>query len=323
MTRPETQLRNVTVGPDQHASTGDPGRRLRARLSATFDRERPFAALMVVPGIVVLALTTTLPLLYLVGTSLFRYDLTAPAGNGFIGFDNYVRLASDERFWDSLRLSAVFTASTVILQVSIGIGLAVLVERMSRGRALVRMAALLPILLAPVVVGLIWRSLMLTPDFGIVNYLSTVLGLGSRNWLGDPSLALGSVVVMHTWQWTPFAYLIFSASLATVPREILEAAEVDGANAWQRFWTIVVPLLRPAIVVVVIFRTVVALSAFDAVYAATGGGPGTATELVDIYIFRVSFQQLSLGYGSALAVAMLVITLAVTLVFLKMRRAAA
>jgi multiple sugar transport system permease protein len=295
----------------------------RRRLSDTFEREQPFGALLIGPGVVVLILTTTLPLAYLVGTSFFRYDLTAPEANGFVGLANYIAITQDARFWHSLRLSVIYTVSTVTLQVITGMALALLVERVARGRAIIRVAALLPILFAPVVVGLVWRTLMLTPDFGVVDYLSQTLGLGSHNWLGDPTLALVSVIVMHTWQWTPFAFLIFLASLATIPREVLEAAQIDGANFAQRFRYIILPLLRPAIIVVVIFRTVIALSAFDAIFAATGGGPGTATEILNLYVYRVSFRFLSIGYGAALAVVLLLITFVIALAFARLRRAPA
>ena len=158
-------------------------------------------------------------------------------------------------------------------QVLIGLGLALLVLQIPRGQAVLRVAAILPIVLAPVVVGLFWRTLVLAPDFGLVDVLTRVLGLGSHNWLGDPQLALVSVIAIHTWQWTPFAFLVILASLASLPPDIYEAARIDRANAWRRFVHITLPLIRPAIVIVIIMRMMVALSAFAAIFAATGGGP--------------------------------------------------
>lgn len=310
-----------TVAESSARTQGRPGRPSegRPKLRERLDNERSFTRLLLAPGFLVLLLTTTLPLLFLVGASTFRYDLSALNRTGFVGLANYVAIFQDARFWSSLRLSAVYTVGTVVAQVVVGMSLALVVERISRGRAVVRVAAILPILLAPVVVGLVWRTLMLTPDYGVVDYMSRTVGLGSHNWLGEPGLAMISVIAMHTWQWTPFAFLIFLASLAAIPEEVLEAAQIDRANALQRFWYIVLPFLRPAIVIVVIIRTVIALSAFDAIFAATGGGPGTATEILNLYIYRVSFRELSIGYGSSLAVVLLLLTLLLALGFSRLR----
>ena len=183
--------------------------------------------------------------------------------------------------------------------------------------------AILPIVLAPVVVGLFWRTLVLSPDFGLVDVASRALGLGSHNWLGDPQLALVSVIAIHTWQWTPFAFLVLLATLATLPPDVYEAARLDRAGAWQRFRQITLPLVRPAIVLVVIRRMMTALSAFAAIFAATGGGPGTSTEILNLYAYRTSFTELNIGYGSALAMVLLGITLAVSFLLFRRRKAAA
>ena len=177
------------------------------------------------------------------------------------------------------------------------------------------------IVLAPVVVGLFWRTLVLAPDVGLVDVLTRSLGLGSHNWLGDPQLALISVIAIHTWQWTPFAFLVILASLSSLPPDVFEAARIDRANAWQRFLYITLPLIRPAVIVVVIMRMMVALSAFAAIYAATGGGPGTATEILNLYAYRTSFVELNLSYGASLAIVLLAITLATSFLLYRLRRA--
>ena len=240
--------------------------------------------------------------------------------SGFAGLDNYVKMGGDPRFWHSLGLTAVYTATTVVLQVALGLSLALLVLRIPRGQALLRVAAILPIVLAPVVVGLFWRTLVLSPDVGLVDVVTRALGLGSHNWLGDPDLALISVIAIHTWQWTPFAFLVILASLSALPPDVFEAARIDRASAWQRFRHITLPLIRPAIVIVVIMRTMIALSAFAAIFAATGGGPGTATEILNLYAYRTSFAEFNLGYGAALAMVLLAITLAVSFVMFRVRR---
>jgi multiple sugar transport system permease protein len=283
-------------------------------------REQRFALALFLPAFLVLLLTTTAPLIYLVWTSLWRIDLSMPWLSGFAGAENYAKMLGDRRFWHSLVLTAIYTGSTVVLQVVIGLSLALLVTQIPRGQALLRVAAILPIVLAPVVVGLFWRTFVLAPDFGIVDLVTRSAGLGSYNWLGDPQLALASVIAIHTWQWTPFAFLVILASLAALPADIYEAARIDRANAWRRFVHITLPMIRPAIVIVVIMRMMIALSAFAAIFAATGGGPGTATEILNLYAYRTSFSEFNLGYGAALAVVLLAITLAVSFLMFRLRR---
>ncbi len=284
-------------------------------------RERRFALSLLGPALVLLLLTTTTPLIYLVWTSLQRIDLGMPWLTGFAGLGNYLKMGDDPRFWNSLLLTFVYTGSTVILQVVVGLSLALLVMQLPRGQGLLRIAAILPIVLAPVVVGLFWRTLVLAPDFGIVDLVTRALGLGSYNWLGDPQLALISVIAIHTWQWTPFAFLVLLATLATLPPDVYEAARLDRASAWRTFIHITLPLIRPAVVMVVIMRLMTALSAFAAIFAATGGGPGSATEILNLYAYRTSFTELNLGYGASLAVVLLSLTLATSWFMFRLRRA--
>jgi multiple sugar transport system permease protein len=284
-------------------------------------QERRFALALFAPAFLLLLLTTTAPLVFLAWNSLQNLDLSMPWVHGFAGVANYTKMGADPRFWNSLVLTAIYTASTVVLQVVIGLSLALLVLQIPRGQAILRVAAILPIVLAPVVVGLFWRTLVLAPDFGLVDLVTRALGLGSHNWLGDPQLALISVIAIHTWQWTPFAFLVLLATLATLPPDVYEAARLDRADAWQRFRYITLPLIRPAVVMVVILRTMTALSAFAAIFAATGGGPGTATEILNLYAYRTSFTELNIGYGSALAMVLLAITLVVSWLLFRRRRA--
>ena len=284
-------------------------------------KERRFALALFLPAFLILALTTTAPLVYLLWSSLWRIDLSMPWLSGFAGGDNYTKMLGDPRFWGSLLRTFIYTGTTVVLQILFGLGLALLVLQIPRGQAVFRVAAILPIVLAPVVVGLFWRTLVLAPDYGIVDFATQASGLGSYNWLGDPALALAAVIAIHTWQWTPFAFLVILASLAAVPPDIYEAARIDRANAWRRFRHITLPLIRPAIVIVIIMRVMIALSAFAAIFAATGGGPGTATEILNLYAYRTSFTELNLGYGAALATVLLALTLAVSFLMFRLRRA--
>lgn len=301
-----------------------PASRQATRAGPTLEsRERSFALTLLGPALAVLLLITTAPLVYLVWTSLQRLDLGMPWLTGFAGLGNYLKMGDDPRFWNSLLLTFIYTGSTVVLQVVVGLSLALLVMQFPRGQGLLRVAAILPIVLAPVVVGLFWRTLVLAPDFGLVDLVTRALGLGSHNWLGDPQLALISVIAIHTWQWTPFAFLVLLATLATLPPDVYEAARLDRASAWRTFIHITLPLIRPAVVMVVILRMMTALSAFAAIFAATGGGPGSATEILNLYAYRTSFTELNLGYGASLAVVLLSITLAISWFMFRLRRARA
>jgi multiple sugar transport system permease protein len=283
-------------------------------------QEQRFALALLAPALILLLLTTTIPLVYLAWNSLHRIDLGMPWLSGFAGLDNYAKMGNDPRFWSSLWLTVVYTCSTVALQVVVGLSLALLVLQIPRGQGLLRIGAILPIVLAPVVVGLFWRTLVLAPDVGLVDLVTRSLGLGSYNWLGDPQLALISVIAIHTWQWTPFAFLVMLATLSTLPSDVYEAARLDRARPWQRFVYITLPLIRPAIVMVVIMRTMTALSAFAAIFAATGGGPGSATEILNLYAYRTSFSELNIGYGASLAMVLMGITLAISWLMFRLRR---
>lgn len=285
-------------------------------------QEARFAWAMISPSLLVLMLVSIVPLLVLIGMSFWQLDLTQSWKNGFAGFDNYLRMFQDERFWESLGITSIYTVSTVVLQIGIGLGLALALSGAFPGRNFLRTVILLPMMLAPVVVGLAWRTLLLTPRYGLVDFISQALGLGSHSWLGDPQLALGSVIAIHTWQWTPFAFLVFTAALAALPIEPYEAARLERANAWQMFRYITLPLIRPAIVIVVIIRSMIALRAFAAIFSATGGGPGTATEILNLYAYRTSFSSFDLGYGATLATTLLIVTVILSVTFFRVRQGA-
>lgn len=296
--------------------------------SSTAKRSRPshivrwerFGFGMIAPSMIFLIVMAAFPLLTIVIMSTFRIDLTSPFDNAWVGLGNYRDMLSDSRFWNAIRLTAVYTVSTVVLQVAIGLGLAMAFFRSFRGQGILRVCVLLPMILAPVVVGLAFRTMIMNPQYGILDYLSILLGFGSQPWLTDRHMALVSVIIIHTWQWTPFAFLVFLASLHSMPPDPLEAALLDTRSTWQRFRHVILPMIRPAIIVVVIIRTMVALRAFAAIFSATGGGPGTATEILNLYTYRESFNSLNLGYGAALGTILLLITVGISLVFFRLRR---
>ncbi len=276
---------------------------------------------MISPAMLALLLVATAPLVTLVVMGFYRIDLIGFRPDGFIGLENYRELLDDGRFWYSFRIMVLYTVTSVVFQVVVGMALAMALFRPLRGQAILRVALLLPMILAPVVVGLSWRTLILTQEYGILDATFQALGLGSHPWLTHPNWALASVILIHTWQWTPFAFLVFTASLHAMSPEPFEAAMLDGANGWQRFRDLTLPMLRPTIAVVVILRTMIALRAFDAIYSATGGGPGTATEILNLYAYRISFTSLRLGYGATLGTVLIMVTMVASVLIYRLRQA--
>jgi multiple sugar transport system permease protein len=266
-----------------------------------------FGWVMVSPAMLFLIVMAAFPLVSIIVMSTFKIDLSSPMDNGWIGLDNYRDILHDSRFWHSIGVTVI------------GIALALAFFRSFKGQGLLRVCVLLPMILAPVVVGLSFKTMIMSPQYGILDYASILFGFGSQPWLTERHLALVSVIIIHTWQWTPFAFLVILASLNAMPLDPLEAALLDARSTWQRFRHVILPMIRPAIVIVIIFRTMVALRAFAAIFSATGGGPGTATEILNLYAYRESFNALNLGYGAALGTILLFITVGVSLVFFRLR----
>jgi multiple sugar transport system permease protein len=214
-----------------------------------------------------------------------------------VGLENYLFLLSDDRFWNALKNTAYFTAVSVSLELILGLSIALLLQRSFRLKGFVRALVLIPWAIPTVVSAKMWEWIYNT-DFGILNYI-----VGSKiNWLGNPFLALNAAVFMDVWKTTPFVAILLMAGLQVIPQELYQAAKVDGAGRWDTFKTITLPLLKPVILVVLLFRTLDAFRIFDAIYVLTGGGPANTTETLSIYAYKVLFQTLQFGYGSTLSV---------------------
>lgn len=272
-------------------------------------RRRRTAAAFLAPAGFVLALVTLLPALWVVWMSLEQHSLLRGAPR-FIGFDNYLRLLSDQRFWNAFGNTAYFTAVSVAVELALGLAVALLMSSSAgRARSALYAVVLVPWAVPTIVSARMWEWLY-NADFGVLNYL---LG-GEFNWLGSPWLALHAAILMDVWKATPFVALLLLAGLQAIPRDLVLAAAVDGASPLRIFRELTLPLLAPVIAVVLIFRTIDAFRVFDAIYVLTGGGPANATETLSIYAYKTSFQTLDFGYGSALSVVvMLSVGLAVVL----------
>jgi multiple sugar transport system permease protein len=209
-------------------------------------------------------------------------------------------LLSDRVLRHAFRNTLIFVVVSVAAEMVIGLGLALLVGRLNRGKGLIRTVMVLPILVPPVAIGSMWK-LMYNYDFGVFNQMAMAAGIEPINWLGSTNLALLSVIIVDIWHWVPFVFLILFAAVEALPVDVLEAGRVDGATGWQALRYIILPLLRPALMVAVTFRSILAFKAFDEVYLLTSGGPGTSTELISLHLYKVFFEQNQLGYGAMLS----------------------
>jgi len=233
----------------------------------------------------------------------------------WVGLGNYRQLVSDSAFWSTVEHTVVFTFSAVAIQVVLGTALALFFNQRLRGATVVRAILILPMLLTPIVVGLMWRAL-LNPDWGMLNWLAGKVGFHHVGWLSDPSTALRTLILVDSWQWTPFVFVIVYARLQALPQEVFEAGEVDGANWFQRTRLLTLPLLLPAIVFAAVFRGIDAFRTFDLVYGLTNGGPVQATSTLSFESFQNGFEFFHYGYASAIAYVMvLAAAIGITILF--------
>lgn len=279
------------------------------------NRHRQFSDhLFLLPALLVLGGVTLFPMIYVLYLSLHRRLLIFGISR-FVGFENYGFLWRDQRFWNAFGNTVYFTAASVALELLLGLGTAVLLHRSFRGKGLMRTIILIPWAIPTVVSAKMWEWLY-NPDFGLFNYL-----LGEKmNWLGSPFLALNAAVFMDIWKTTPFVVLLLMAGLQTIPKDLFQAARVDGASPWTIFRKVTLPLLKPVILIVLIFRTLDAFRVFDAIYVLTGGGPANTTETLSIYAYKILFQTLQFGYGSAIAMTVFLCVGLMTIFYVKLLR---
>jgi ABC-type sugar transport system permease subunit len=271
----------------------------------------------VLPAVGTILLIALFPLAWTVWESLHLHDLRMPwLGRPFIGLDNYLEALGDQRFREALLHTLVFTVASVTLELTLGCVLALAMNRTFRGRGLVRAAILVPWAIPTVVAALIWRF-MFDGDSGIVNTALASLGVDPPVWFVDRLAAWVPVVLGDVWKETPFVALLLLAGLQGIDASLYEAARIDGASAWRQFRHITLPLLKPALLVALIFRTRDAFRVFDLVYVMTGGGPGTATEPIALYTFTSLLQNLRFGYGSALSVLVFLVAFLLALGYIR------
>ncbi|MED4599218.1 sugar ABC transporter permease [Paenibacillus validus] len=271
--------------------------------------------LAMVPGMLLLLLFSVYPTVFLFKISFQQYSPIS-AVNPFIGLDNYIDVFQDHNFWNALKVTFIFVVSTVILEFAIGLVLAVILNRLTSGERFYQSVVLLPIAMAPTVVGLMFRFMM-NDQYGIFNYFIELLGMSRTAWLSEPHLALPALIVTDIWQWTPFMMIILLAGLKGLPDEPYEAAMIDGASSWQSFRYITIPQLSRIIYIALLLRTIDAIRIYDSIYMMTKGGPINVTSTMSWIVYDRGFKFLDFGYGAAICIVLLVIVVTLLTLVLK------
>lgn len=273
--------------------------------------------LFALPAAVVVLAVIIFPWIFTIWMSLHDWHVAGDAY--FIGFDNFIRLMSDRRFLESMWVTFYFTALAVVLPVVLGVAAAVVFHREFPFRGLLRAIFIMPMMATPVAVALVW-TMMFHPQLGVLNYLLNAIGLPSSLWVYSPSTVIPALVLVEVWHWTPLVMLLVLGGLAAIPTEPYESALIDGASQWQMFRHITLPLVLPFIMVAVVIRTIDALKAFDTIFVITQGGPGTASETINIYLYLQAFAYYQVGHASAVVVVFFVIIVILSLLLLYVRQ---
>jgi multiple sugar transport system permease protein len=272
----------------------------------------------VIPALVVVLAVIVFPWLFTIWMSFSEWKVGSPTT--FVGFANYLRLPTDPRFVESVWHTLVYTALSVLLPVIFGTFVAVVFHAKFPFRGILRAIFIMPMMATPVAIALVW-TMMFHPQLGVLNYLLSLVGIGPQLWVFHPATVIPSLVLVETWQWTPLVMLIVLGGIAALPTEPYESAQIDGAGIWQMFRYITLPLVLPFIFIAAMIRTIDAVKSFDIIFAITQGGPGSASETINVYLYSVAFVYYDLGYGSAIAVIffVLIIVLAALLLYLRQR----
>lgn len=287
------------------------------RKTADDRAERRATWLLLGPALGFLALMSIWPFVYLLYASFTSYQLAIPIPIEWVGVKNFTKVMANARFWTSLGITAVFALISVPLQIALGLALAMLLKSVSRGRDIYASLFLIPMMVAPIVVGFSW-NLFLNPIYGPLNAFLKGLGLAPPAWAQSPDWALPTLVLVDTWQWTPFVMVVLLAGLQAIPKRVYEAAHVDGSSRLQTFWLIMLPMLMPYMTVAFVLRFIDSFRVFDIIYILTRGGPGTSTQNLAYYTYDLGFGRFEFGMAGALSIVQLVLLTVGTMAILKL-----
>ena len=281
------------------------------QLSRILNRATPYFFLA--PAGIVLIFALLYPIGYLTVASFFDWRMGTPFSDAeFNGLGNYLWVLKDPNFHESFAVTVTFASAVVFLEMLLGVGLALMLERPIRGMSVFRTIFILPMMIAPIVVGLVWRY-MYNPQFGIINKTLKKWGFESIPWLSSPEWALPSVIIADIWQWTPFIFILSLAALQSLPKSALEASRIDGATGWQQILYIKIPLMMPVLVVAALLRLIDAFKVLEVIYIMTNGGPGLSTEILSLQIYKTAFVSWELGRAAALSNILLAIVMVITI----------
>ncbi|MCC7208281.1 MAG: sugar ABC transporter permease [Anaerolineae bacterium] len=274
--------------------------------------ELTYAWLLVLPALILLLIFAIIPLGYAINVSFRFADLTSPRGVAeWVGLENFRFALNDQFFWDSIQRTLIFAVFAVGIEMALGIALAFLLHSQRWFKGIARSLFILPLAISPYAVGLIWRY-MYHPDFGVFNQLVSAVGIPEQNWLSNPGLAMASIIAFDVWQWTPFVALITLAGLQALPKEPFEAARLDNASTWRVLRTLTFPMLAPVLTLVLVLRAMDAVRLYDPVISLTAGGPGTSTEVLTYYLYRLGLKFFRVDRASAMALLFLYATVVFT-----------
>jgi multiple sugar transport system permease protein len=283
-------------------------------------RNRFASFLLTLPATLVILGMLVFPVGYTVWLSFHSWFASSVTPPKWIGLGNYISVLTDDpRFLDALGRTFLFTISAVTLQLILGVVMALLFNQNFKGRNLMRTLFLLPMVATPVAMSLIWMLIM-NPVGGVFNWVLGFLGFSPGLWLSSADTVLPSLILIDTWQWSPLIMLMVLAGMTMLPSEPFEAAAIDGASAWQSFRLIMLPMLRPSIIVALLFRSIDALKTFDIIFGTTQGGPGFASETLNLYIYTQGFTYFELGYAASVLVFFFVIVMSVSIILILLRR---
>ena len=269
--------------------------------------------LFLAPAVAVMAVALLYPLGYAIYASFLDWNPSQRIGEAeWVGLRNYAYLLGDAAFRESFWVTLRFAAIVVALEMVLGVGLALLLDRKLRGMTVLRTVFILPMMIAPIVVGLMWRY-MYHPTVGTFNRILSDLGLPPAPWLSDGDWAFASIIIADVWQWTPFIFILALAALQSLPRSAMEAARIDGANGWQLIWHVKIPLMMPVLIVTALLRLIDAFKVLEVILVLTNGGPGLSTEIVALRIARTAQEFRELGVASAMSNLLLLLLLVLTI----------
>lgn len=282
---------------------------MKSKYGYLINNNNTFKWILLIPAILVMAVFVIYPLIYVASTSFQKFLMPRPPT--FIGVQNYQATLNSGLFWSTVGRTFLLMAIVIIIEIGLGLLIAMLFNQDFKGENIIRGLCLLPVMGAPFALSLVWRY-MYDRQYGIINWILGLFGIGKVGWLNDRLFAFISIMIIDIWQWTPLVIFILVAILKSLPKDPFEAARVDGASPWFTFRKLTLPMLTPGLIIIILLRMIELIKFYDPLYGTTRGGPGSATETISLLIYRIGFVRFDVGSASSMAVIILYITLIIT-----------